>query len=334
MDFRFSEDQILFAETVRDILANECSPAAVRSAWESETGTVPGLWDTLASTGVIGLTAPEDHAGLGMGDLDLVGIMEQLGYAACPEVVLEHTAVAIPLIAEAGSDALRERWLAPAAAGEVRLSASLGSPHVLGAAQADALILTDGDAVHLVEAAHVELTPEASVDETRRLCSIAWSPDASTLLSDDASVVNRARSRAAVAAAAQCVGVAQRLLDATVDYVGERQQFGKPVGVNQAVKHHLADVGKGIEFARPMVERAAWALQAAAPDAAEASSMAKLLASDAVDLACRSTLQCHGAIAYTVEYDLQLWLKRGWALAAAWGSAMHHRDAVGHSLGI
>ena len=125
-----------------------------------------------------------------------------------------------------------------------------------------------------------------------------------------------------------------RLLDETVAYVGDRHQFGKPVGVNQAVKHHLADVGKAIEFARPMVERAAWALSMSAPDALEAASMAKLLASEAVDLACRSSLQCHGAIAYTVEYDLQLWLKRGWALAAAWGSALDHRDLIGRSLGI
>ena len=111
-------------------------------------------------------------------------------------------------------------------------------------------------------------------------------------------------------------------------------QFGSPVGVNQAVKHHLADVGKAIEFARPMVYRAGWSLSAGAPDAVEATSMAKALASDAVDLACRSSLQCHGAIAYTVEYDLQLWLKRGWAMAAAWGTAAYHRDMVARALGF
>ena len=117
----------------------------------------------------------------------------------------------------------------------------------------------------------------------------------------------------------------------TVDYVQERRQFGSPVGVNQAVKHHLADVGKAIEFARPMVYRAAWCLGADDLDDVEvatAASMAKMLASDAVDLAARSSLQCHGAIAYTVEYDLQLWLKRGWALAAAWGSARDHRARI------
>lgn len=334
MDFRFTDDQELFAATVRDILANECPPAAVRAAWESHTGTVDGLWATLAATGVIGMTAPEDHAGLGMGEIDLVLIMEELGWAACPEVVLEHTAVALPLLAETGTDDQRARWLAPAAAGELRLSCSLGSRLVNGAAQADALILRSGDDLHLVPVADVALVAQPAVDETRRLATVDWAPSAATRMDADPAAVERAQHRAAVAAGAQCVGIAQRLLDFTVAYVQERRQFGSPVGVNQAVKHHLADVGKAIEFARPMVYRAGWALTAGAPDAAQAASMAKAMASDAVDLACRSSLQCHGAIAYTVEYDLQLWLKRGWALAAAWGTAAHHRDLVGRSLGI
>lgn len=334
MDFRFTDDQELFAATVRDILANECPPSAVRSAWENDTGTVDGLWATLAATGVVGMTAPEDHAGLGMGEVDLVRIMEELGWAACPEVILEHTAVALPLLAEAGTDDQRERWLAPAAVGDLRLSCSLGSELLNGAAQADVLILRSGDELHMVPAADVTLTAQASVDETRRLALVKWAPSAATRMTGDSAAIDRAQQRAAVAAAAQCVGVAQRLLDFTVEYVQERRQFGSPVGVNQAVKHHLADVGKAIEFARPMVYRAGWSLTAGAPDAAEAASMAKALASDAVDLACRSSLQCHGAIAYTVEYDLQLWLKRGWALAAAWGTAAHHRDLVGRALGV
>ena len=247
MDFRFTEDQELFARTVRDILANECPPSAVRAAWENESGTVDGLWSTLAATGVVGMTAPEDHAGLGMSDVDLVRIMEELGWAACPEVVLEHTAVALPLLAETGTAAQRDRWLTPAAAGDVRLSCSLGSALVNGAAQADALILRSGDDLHLVPTSDVTLTAQASVDETRRLAVVDWSPSADTRLDADAAAIERAGQRAAVAAAAQCVGIAQRLLDFTVEYVQERRQFGSPVGVNQAVKHHLADVGKAKE---------------------------------------------------------------------------------------
>lgn len=334
MDFRFSDDQLLFAETVRDILANECPVAAVREAWDNKSGSVAGLWQTLARTGVIGMTAPEEAAGLGMSDIDLVLLMEELGYAACPEPVLEHTAIALPLLAEADAPAHRSQWLAAGAAGDLKISVSLGSPFVLGAAQADGLILRFGDELHMAAADQTKLTAQPSVDETRHLATVGWNPSPDTLLTADPQIIARAGQRAAVAAAAQCIGIAQRTLNDTVGYVQERHQFGKPVGVNQAIKHHLANVGKAIEFARPMVYRGAWAISAQAPDAPEASSMAKMLASQAVDLACRSSLQCHGAIAYTVEYDLQLWLKRGWALSAAWGSATHHRNRLGQSLGI
>jgi len=128
------------------------------------------------------------------------------------------------------------------------------------------------------------------------------------------------------------VGLGQQMLDMTVAYVSEREQFGKPVGVNQAVKHHCSNMGLALEFARPLVYQAAWAMATDSPSAARDVSAAKVLASDAADLAARLSLQCHGAIGYTVEYDLQLWLKRAWALSAAWGSAATHRRLVAESL--
>ena len=142
----------------------------------------------------------------------------------------------------------------------------------------------------------------------------------------------------------------QRLLDLTVEYVSEREQFGRPVGANQAVKHHCSNVAIALEFARPLVHVAAWTLATGrlpegtvppAPDprsaplaASVAASMAKAAVSDALDLACRSALQCHGAIGYTIEYDLQLWLKRGWALSASWGDARYHRRRIAAGLGL
>jgi alkylation response protein AidB-like acyl-CoA dehydrogenase len=111
--------------------------------------------------------------------------------------------------------------------------------------------------------------------------------------------------------------------------VKERQQFGVAVGSFQAVKHHLADAALALEFARPAVHRAAWSVATSAPTRARDVSMAKAMASDASELAGRKALQCHGAIGYTVEADLHLYMKRTWALARSWGdSAFHtHRDA-------
>src|SRR5688500_6932542 len=105
------------------------------------------------------------------------------------------------------------------------------------------------------------------------------------------------------------------MLDLTVGYVTERQQFGVPIGSFQAVKHHLADAALALEFARPAVWRASWSVAHASPTRSRDVSMAKAMASDAAELVGRKALQCHGAIGYTVEADLHLFMKRAWALA-------------------
>ena len=334
MHFAFTDDQILFRDTVRDILRNECAPDAVRAAWTNESGRVPGLWATLAATGLVGLTAPESADGLGMDEIDFVMLAEETGRAACPEPLVEHVAVAVPLLVEAGGSAA-QRWLGPASIGEATLTVGFDAlGYVLGADQADVLLLERNGEFHRVDPAEVTMTRQRSVDDSRRIFSIDWQPRTDTIVTADSDIIARSFDRGCLATAAQCVGVAQQLVDLTVAYVGEREQFGKPVGVNQAVKHHLADAALGIEFARPMVSVGAYSLTNRSSDASRDVSVAKALASDAVDKACRVALQCHGAIGYTVEYDLQLWLKRGWALAASWGDSAWHRDRVGTSIGV
>jgi alkylation response protein AidB-like acyl-CoA dehydrogenase len=161
---------------------------------------------------------------------------------------------------------------------------------------------------------------------------VACAADADWLLLHDA--IALARDRGAWGTAALLVGLGQRMLDMTVAHVREREQFGVPVGSFQAVKHHLADALKELAFARPAVQRAAHSLATGAPDQARDVSMAKAMASDAARFAGRQALQCHGAIGYTVEHDLHLYLKRTWALAAAWGDPAWHRDRVGAAIGV
>ncbi len=133
---------------------------------------------------------------------------------------------------------------------------------------------------------------------------------------------------AALGAAAQLVGLAQRMLDLTVDHAKQREQFGVPVGSFQAVKHHLADALKEIAFARPVVWRAG-----ADPTAIHVS-MAKAMASDATSFVARQALQCHGAVGYTVEYELHRYLKQTWTLARAHGDAAWHRERIASALEI
>jgi hypothetical protein len=134
--------------------------------------------------------------------------------------------------------------------------------------------------------------------------------------------------RASLAAAAQLVGLGQRMLDMTVDYVKQRQQFGVPIGSFQAVKHQLADSLKELAFARPPVWRAASTLEP------RDVSMAKAMASDAASFVARRALQCHGAIGYTVEYELHRFLKQTWVLARSFGDAAWHRDRIAKELHI
>lgn len=326
MDFSFGDDQIMFQEAVRDLLANECTPEVVRAAWENDTGRSVGLWGALAEMGVVGMTAPESAGGLGMDETDLVLLLEEAGRAALPEPLLEHTAVGIPTLSEAGGP-VAEAWLERAAAGEATLGAGPDDGYTVGAAACD-LVLLIGEQVRAVPVDAASLVEHRSIDGSRRLFEVEGDDvviDADPGLAFD---------RAAGAAAAQCVGAAQHLLDATVEYVAQRYQFGKPVGTYQAVKHHLANTALKIEFARPAARHAAWCIAVGDPDRSRDVSLAKALASDAVDLAARTALQCHGAIGYTFEYDLHLWMKRGWALSAAWGDAAWHRNRIATALGI
>ncbi|HEY7069860.1 MAG TPA: acyl-CoA dehydrogenase family protein [Acidimicrobiales bacterium] len=162
----------------------------------------------------------------------------------------------------------------------------------------------------------------------------SWDLGAATLVSDDPEVVALALDRGAWATAAVLVGLGQRMVELAVTHVSERHQFGVPVGSFQAVKHQLADAHKDLAFARPAVHRASHSLATGSADRSRDVSMAKALAGDAAWRAGRVALQCHGAIGYTVEHDLHLYLKRTWALAKAYGDAGWHRDRVGRTIGI
>jgi alkylation response protein AidB-like acyl-CoA dehydrogenase len=338
MRLAFTDEQRLFQKTMRELLAKECPPARVRAAWSSESGRSRELWRALADNGVVGLTVPAEWGGLGGNELDWVLLLEEAGAAALPEPLAETMAVGVPLLARAPRADLAERWLRRVAAGEARLTVGFIDqlPFVPDAHVADLLLLGHGDALHAVERSAVQLEPQASVDGARRLFRVTWEPSLETVLAaGDAAASLRAYAfdRGALATAAQLLGLAHKLISVTVDYVQVRRQFGQPVGSFQAVKHHLVDALVKLEFARPLVYRAADSLARGA-DAEPSThvSMAKAAAAEAALKAARVALQCHGAIGYSFEHDLHLWMKRAWALAVAWGDAAWHRARVGTAI--
>jgi alkylation response protein AidB-like acyl-CoA dehydrogenase len=331
MDFRFSEEQIMFRDVVRDFLDRECAPKVVRALSEGSEDGLKGLRAQIAELGLTGIVLPEAHGGLGLNEVDAVLAAEECGRAALPLALFENVAVAGPLLAGL-NPALASEWLPKVAAGEATVAfAHETNPFVIDAEAANLLLMEQGGAVYAVPHDRAEISSVPSIDQSRRRGHVAWTPSSGVKIGEGGVAAEQrelAFDRAALYTAADMIGAAQRMLDMAVGYAGERQQFGRPIGSFQAVKHLLADVQIRLIFARPVVYYAAYAIAHGLPDRALRVSHAKVAAADAALLAARRTLQTHGAIGYTWEYDLQLWMKRVWADEASWGTSAWHRARI------
>ncbi len=348
MRFALSDEQIEFRDAVRGLLADTCGPDDIRAAWSDPVlagggpgggnGTVPAAWSALGEMGVLGICVPEVHGGLGMTDEDLVPLLIEVGRSGLPDPVSYTAGVAVGILRDHAPTGLAAEWLPRIAAGEVAFGVGFGpgrdgggTPTVSSAAAVDALLLFDRGEAHLVPPSAVELTPVESVDGARHLARVGWTPDPATLIAGGAegfAATNAAFDRSALGAAALLVGLSRRMIDMTVLYAVERHQFGVPIGSFQAVKHHLADAALAVEFAEPLVLRAANSIANRDEESSRHVSMAKAKASDAARGAAATCLQVHGAIGYTVECDLHLFMKRSWALAARYGDAEFHRRRI------
>jgi alkylation response protein AidB-like acyl-CoA dehydrogenase len=332
MDFRHDEDPLLFQETLRGFLTKECTPEVVRAIWESKTGRSPALWKKLAEIGVGGLLAPEQSGGMGFDETTLVLLLEEAGRAALPEPVIGTAAVAVPLLRELGG-ALAEEWLPRIAAGDAIVAVGHPvSPFVEDAHVAELLLLGQGDSeLHAVRRADARITEQPANDPARRIASVTFTPSATTRVAageQARTLLAAALDRGALACAAEALGVCDRLITEAVAYTTQRKQFGKPVGSFQAVKHMLANVKVKLEYARPVVWRAAWSVAQGSAHRATHVSMAKLAACEAAALGAKTALQAHGAIGYTWEQDLHLWMRRAWSLEQSWGRSSFHLGRV------
>ena len=316
MRFSLDDDREALRATARNLLAELCPPAAVRASWTQEPD--PAAWRALADTGALAVLVPESQGGLGLDETYLVGVVEEAGRAALPHPLTATALVAAPL-GVAGTTVTTD------------LGAS--SAIVPAATYTEAFLLRSDDGLRLYEADEVEIEPVETVDASRHCARV--SPLApGDLVTGDAATVEAAFERGVLGTAAELLGLSHRMLELTVDYAAQRHQFGKPIGSFQAVKHHLANARIQIEFAGPAVLYAAYAMARGLADAGRAVSQSKWLAQNAAAVTGRAALQCHGAIGYTTEHDLHLYLKRSWALARIWGGADFHADRVAASIGI
>ncbi|TGD86089.1 acyl-CoA dehydrogenase [Mycolicibacterium sp. CH28] len=313
MRFALDEQQRDFAASIDAALGAADVPAAVR-AW-AQGDTAPGrkVWSALADLGVTALLVPEKYDGIEAHPVDLTVALERLGYWCVPGPVAESIAVAPILLAN-------DDRSAALAAGELIATVAL-PPTVPRAVNADftglTLLAQDGQ----VSEATAGQSHEC-VDPSRTLFDVTAGADASR------ADVTRAFEFGALATAAQLIGAGQAMLDISVEYAKQRSQFGRVIGSYQAIKHKLADVHIALEMARPLVYGAALSLADESPDTARDVSAAKAAASDAALLSARSSLQTHGAIGFTAEHDLSLWLLKVQALHSAWGDPTSHRRRV------
>lgn len=309
MKFDLTPDQRDFSASLESMLSAADTPCVVRAWADGDTAPGRDLWGRLADQGVCALVVPEEHGGMGATPVELVIAFEALGRHAVPGPWVESAAY-LPL-------ALKdETVLVALAAGSMgTVAAPPHVPYALDAETADHVYVA-GDVLSLgtVGAGHT------SVDRTRKLSEVTPGEE---VPSGD---LRAAMTTAQLATAAQLLGCGERILADSVTYVRQRSQFGREIGSYQAIKHALADVRIALDFARPLVYGAA--LDPAQRDV----SAAKVACGDAAYLASRTGLQVHGAIGYTQEFDLSIWITKVRALVTAFGTPAHHRALVLDSL--
>jgi alkylation response protein AidB-like acyl-CoA dehydrogenase len=332
MHFLFDEEQLRFRDSVRGVLERVCAPAAVREVWESAPAHDPARWRALAELGVLGLLAPERAGGLGLDEVSLVLPLEETGRAALPEAVVESALVAVPLLAALADRALADPWLERVAAGDAVVTIGCEpNPWISHADVAGLVLLARAGEIHALPAADVRCERLPHLDGAQRLFRVDATPSARTRVAagaEAAMLLGPAVDRGALGAAAQLLGVGQRLIEEAVRYGKQREQFGRAIGSFQAIKHMLASAQVKLEFARPVVYRAAFSVAKNLPTRGRDASHAKVVAAEAAAVAARTALQVHGAIGYTWEVDLHIWMKRAWALEASWGTSGWHRARV------
>jgi alkylation response protein AidB-like acyl-CoA dehydrogenase len=340
MKFILDDEQKLFGETLDKLLAAASVPGVARDWAAGSRSRGLELWRSLAEAGLFALAVPESSGGVGPLPVELVTAFRVLGKHGVPGPYVETVAVAELLsrlepaaggAADSADSADSAAFALPAGLSAIAEGAavvSLALPwDVPLALDADAagMVLTV-DPVGALRHAAVRQAHD-SLDPARRLFSVQPGEE---IAQDAAGAAAAAYDLGALLTAAQLSGLGDRLLEITVEYAKTRQQFGKPIGEFQAVKHHLADAYVALEHARPLLYGAA--LSHGSPDFARDASAAKAAASDAAYFASRIALQVHGAIGYTDEYDPSLLIRKVRALRGAWGSPSAHKARVMDSL--
>jgi len=352
MQFGLSESQQILKDTARKFFAGESPIAAVRKAMETSTAYDAALWTKLAEQGFTGIITPEEYGGMGLGKVELVLLMEEAGYALLPGPFFSTVALAGSVIDACATPEQKKKYLQRIAAGQARatvalveaagswdadslkISAAGGKLNgtklfVTDAAVADFIVVVASDDVFVVDAKapglHIE--PMKGMDLARKIYAVEFKNMPAEKLGDPTGLAG-ALNVATAALCAEMTGGMQRTLELTVAYAKTRKQFGKPIGIFQAVQHLCADMYLETESSRSAAYYAAWALEENVPNAAASVSVAKMYASDAARNVGNRGIQVHGGMGFTWENDIHLYYRRAKASETMLGDGAFHRERI------
>ena len=321
MDFAFSDEQEQLRREARTFLADRYPADRVAELADSEEGWDPSSWRELAELGWLGVSVPEEASGAGLGFLEEAVLFEELGRALYPGPYFSTVALALP---ELPSDQQRE-----VVSGDVRWSASLDGSLVPDLAIVDRVLVARDGKLWAVAAAGETLD---TMDSTRRMGKLADSSGGDEVGGADA--IERMRLRAFTALALEAVGISQRALELAIEHVKTREQFGKPIGIYQAISHRLADAYAYTELARSLAYWAAWCVSEQDDESAVAAASAKSYAGDVAVTVCEYAIQAHGGIGFTWEHPLHRYYKRAqWILGYGGFPAAQRAEVAAAVLG-
>ena len=328
MNFIFTEEQTQFKDAIKSFLAEECAPASIRDGWQKNKSFNLERWKNLIELGVLSSNLSEEKGGLGMDQVTLAMMVEEMGYAGLPEPVAEQIFLVndvIPFLPKNITEAVESNY--NDGTQYIALAHPL-APNPLFLNDAAGLILLDSSECKFIAKDDMDFEIISSNDPSRELFKVSSMNDAISTSENFDELNSAVSSRGSLMTAALLIGLAQKMVDLSSIYVLDRTQFGKPIGSFQAVKHMLADVAVKIEFAKPAVYRAAYSLSENNPKSALHCAHAKLMCAQAAELACKNSIQAHGAMGYTWEMDLHIYMRKAWSMMACWGNEDRQQELI------
>jgi len=371
VDFSLNEEQEMLKTAARDFLEKECPISLVRDLEEDEKGYSPELWRKMAELGWLGLVFPEEYGGVGGNFLDLTVLLEEMGRSLVPGPFVPTVVLCgLPILA-AGTEEQKHDFLLRIANGEAILTMALTEPSASYSARGIEAKASPDNGDYVISGTKL-FVPDAHIAR-HLLCAVRTGDSITLLLTDAGSpglrctllktlasdrqcevifdrvrvpqkntlgrrgegwgLVEETLRQAAVAGCALMLGGTQRALEMTIDYVKERVQYNRPIGSFQVIQHKCADMAIDVEAVRYITYQAAWKLSQGLPCAREVS-MAKAWVSEAANRTCLQACHLHGAIGYTQDHDVQLYLRRVKAAGLTFGDTTFHHEIVAQYLGL